>query len=247
MLFTFDDGPGGTLTENVLATLKAHDVRAVFFLVGTRVRLGTRARVPAIVDRILAEGHAIGNHTTSHKDLCLRENAALIASEIDSAASAITAVAGMNMVLFRAPFGVRCPQLEDALATRGVHHMHWDIDPQEWRTQDAAYTQAVITGKIGRMHDDERVVILGHDTNPTTVTALPVILEWIRAENVRRKAAGRKTIRILGPSEIASEQLAAPLRSILASIELGAGVAELEQRFVAPLTAPRAQAGVPSH
>lgn len=245
VLFTFDDGPG-KLTENVLDTLDAHGVKAVFFLIGRSIRNGSRARVAAVVDRMIAEGHVVGNHTESHRDLCLRGNHAVIGDEIDESARQIADVARMKVILFRAPYGARCPQLEAALGARGIKNFHWDVDPQEWRTQDTARTQATITGAIGKLRDDQRAVVLAHDINPTTAAALPVILEWIRAENARRVAAGRKPIRVLSPSDIAAEQLAAPLRSWLVSAELGAGLPQLERRLVEPLTAPRAQAGVPS-
>ena len=246
VLFTFDDGPNGASTVSVLDTLRAHGVKAVFFMIGRNVRGGSPARNAALIERIVAEGHVVGNHTDNHRDLCLRANAARIGDEIDQAARQISAAARMNPVYFRAPYGVRCPKLEEALDARGVRHLHWDVDPQEWRTHDAARMQAVITADIARLRDDERAVILAHDVHATTVTALPVILEWIRAENQRRAATGRQRIRILSPSDVAVEQLAPPVRAWFTAIELGAGLPELAQRLVAPLTSPRAQAGVPS-
>lgn len=57
---TFDDGPDPTFTPKILATLRGHNIRATFFLVGERVR-----RFPALTAQIRDEGHGVGNHSDS--------------------------------------------------------------------------------------------------------------------------------------------------------------------------------------
>lgn len=58
---TFDDGPEEGITEFVLDTLASSGAKATFFCVGSRVE-----EFPALFERILAEGHAVANHTYSH-------------------------------------------------------------------------------------------------------------------------------------------------------------------------------------
>lgn len=58
---TFDDGPTPEVTPWVLGQLRANDARATFFLVGRNAEAH-----PALVERIRAEGHAVGNHTWEH-------------------------------------------------------------------------------------------------------------------------------------------------------------------------------------
>jgi peptidoglycan/xylan/chitin deacetylase (PgdA/CDA1 family) len=58
---TFDDGPTEGVTQWVLDTLKEHNVKATFFCLGKKVEMH-----PEIFERIVAEGHAIGNHSYSH-------------------------------------------------------------------------------------------------------------------------------------------------------------------------------------
>lgn len=55
---TFDDGPDPAFTPKILATLRAHNIRATFFLVGERVR-----QFPALTEQIRNEGHCVGNHS----------------------------------------------------------------------------------------------------------------------------------------------------------------------------------------
>lgn len=58
---TFDDGPIPEVTPFILDTLAEHQIKATFFCVGENID-----KHPAIYDRILAEGHQVGNHTYNH-------------------------------------------------------------------------------------------------------------------------------------------------------------------------------------
>jgi peptidoglycan/xylan/chitin deacetylase (PgdA/CDA1 family) len=206
ILFTFDDGPGGSLTAELLDTLKARGVHAIFFLVGNRIS-GGKARARALIDRMLDEGHSVGNHTQNHRDLCRASQAGKVDKEIDDAQALVERATGMDIVLFRAPFGVRCARLEEALDARHLTHIHWDIDPQEWKTHNTELTRQRIISGIAHLGDGERAVVLSHDIHPETIQAIPAVLTWIDEENARRRAAGRKEIRVLDPAAIALEKV----------------------------------------
>ena len=230
VLFTFDDGPSGALTAEILDVLAERRVHAIFFLVGNRVSGGKataevveacdplgrvrlrgelwKARAQQLIGRMLDEGHAVGNHTQNHRDLCLASQIKNVDKEIDDSQALIEQATAMNIVLFRTPFGVRCARLEEALVARHLEHIHWDVDPQEWKTHNAETTQHRIVAQISRLRDGERAVILAHDIHPETIRAIPAVLNWIDEENNRRRAAGKKEIRIIDPAEIALEKLA---------------------------------------
>jgi peptidoglycan/xylan/chitin deacetylase (PgdA/CDA1 family) len=236
ILFTFDDGPGGTLTAELLDTLAAHHVHAIFFLVGNRIS-GGKARARALIGRMVDEGHAVGNHTQNHRDLCRASQAGKIDKEIDDAQALVEDATGMDIVLFRAPFGVRCARLEEALDARHLAHIHWDIDPQEWKTHSGDLTQRRIISQIARLADDERAVVLAHDIHPETIQAIPAVLAWIGEENARRRAAGKNEIVILDPAAIAGEKLAPGVADAVAEAAGGARdfAPALLRRLVAPL------------
>lgn len=61
LYLSFDDGPTPVITEKVLDILAAHGAKATFFCIGRNAE-----RHPGILQRILDEGHAVGNHTYSH-------------------------------------------------------------------------------------------------------------------------------------------------------------------------------------
>jgi len=208
VLFTFDDGPNPTYTPKILDILAEHHIHAVFFMVGDMVDSRSK-KVPAIVERILREGHVIANHTRSHADLCRLKDPAKAAAEIDDGKASIERMAHVPVVWFRAPFGVRCARPEEQLPERATSHMHWDLDPQEWKTQDAAQTVSYVTRSLARARG--RNVLLMHDIHAVSVKALPEILTWITEENTRRSAAKERPIRIVQAPTLAAEQLPAGL------------------------------------
>lgn len=212
VLFTFDDGPNPTTTPQVLDILAKHDIKAVFFLVGEMVGSQNK-KVPAIVERILRDGHVIANHTQTHKDLC-RVKLDVASKDVDDGKSTIERIAQVPVTWFRLPFGVRCAQVDALLAERGLRHFHWDLDPQEWRHNNADKTVKYVTGELARAHG--RVVLLLHDIKPVTVKALPRILAWIDEENARRAKSRKRKIRVLQAPDLAREQLPAGLTDWLA-------------------------------
>ena len=202
ILFTFDDGPNPNTTPKILDTLREYGVQAVFFNVG---RMLERPEALALVERIIAEGHIIANHTMRHGELCrIKEEEAV--AEIDEGYRVLHQAAAMPIPWFRTPYGARCSRLDAQLAARRVTHFHWDIDPQEWRHGNAKRTIAYLTRVLGQAQGRE--VVLMHDTKQATVKALPAVLQWIREENVRREAEGRRQIRIVPASQYAMETLA---------------------------------------
>lgn len=209
VLFTFDDGPGGEITESVLATLRKHSVQAIFFQVGERITgAGPRMKIHEIEDEILADGHVIGNHTVHHRDLCRKSNEPKIAAEIDENTRILSELVKMPILFFRAPYGVRCPALEEALTRSNLRHVHWDIDAEEWKSHDAVKTQTYIINHIEKLGDGQRAVVLIHDIHKETAAAMPVVLDWIAAENGRRRQSGRHEIKIIGPTDIAFARMA---------------------------------------
>lgn len=209
VVFTFDDGPSPTTTPKVLDILKKHEIKAIFFLVGEMVDTKNK-NVPKILLRMLREGHVLANHTMTHRDLC-RVKEPIGAAEIDDGHAAIMKITGIDPLWFRAPFGVRCERIEGLLDARGIKHLHWDLDPQEWKHNDKQKTIDYVVGRLSRARG--RNVLLLHDIKPVTVQALPEILAWIDAENLRRKGTKRKPIRIVQAPDLAREQFSPGLEA----------------------------------
>jgi peptidoglycan/xylan/chitin deacetylase (PgdA/CDA1 family) len=141
----------------------------------------------------------------SHQDLCHIKDPERAAREIDEGKAVIETAANWHVTWFRTPYGVRCDRVDELLAARGLHHFHWDLDPQEWRHNNKKKALAYVTKQVGRMTG--RNVLLMHDIKKATVDALPEILDFIDAENAARKETRRRRIRIIQSWELAIEQL----------------------------------------
>lgn len=100
IFLTFDDGPKPGITEFVLDQLEQHDQRATFFCVGSNVR-----KYPELAQKIITKGHAIGNHTLTHRNGWKTSNKTYI-EDINSCNDALKPyITGRNLELFRPPYG----------------------------------------------------------------------------------------------------------------------------------------------
>lgn len=211
LIFTFDDGPNPKTTPAVLDALAKHHIHAIFFMVG---EMAAHPQAKAVIERIVREGHIIGNHTMTHQDLCRLKDDDRAAREIDEARQTIEGASGLDLAWFRTPYGVRCERVENMLDARHLVHFHWDLDPQEWKHHNVKKAVDYVEKQVGKMTG--RNVLLMHDIKEVTVEALPQILDWIDEENARRKEAHRRRIRIIQSYELAEERLPAGLLDVLA-------------------------------
>lgn len=208
VIFTFDDGPGLPTTEKVLDILAVHNIKAIFFIVARHFQGNRGTKYQDLTARIVRDGHIIGNHSMSHAKFCGLDDASLDI-EIAGARQLLERAARLPVPWCRVPYGSRCANIEAALIRNGTEHFHWDIDPQEWQGRSAKTTAALVIRKLA--HLEGRAVVLMHDTKPATLQALPVIIDWIYAENAKRKQLGRREIRILSAPDLAAERAAATI------------------------------------
>lgn len=104
--FTFDDGPHSRNTQELLSVLAQEQVQATFFMVGKNVRA-----LPQIVKEVARDGHSVGNHTWSHKNLH-KTGFDGGTQEIMDGFQAIWDVLGYSHPFFRFPFGNRTDDLQ---------------------------------------------------------------------------------------------------------------------------------------
>lgn len=212
LLLTFDDGPHEKHTRLILDALDEHGHQAIFFWTGRRVLAKSRGLQQrlALLDRAVESGHLVGNHTVSHQKLCTVSKAEA-EREIDENALLYEELTDLPMLLFRVPYGARCRRLDKMLEQRDLTHLHWDLDPQEFRHRSADITFKYVVSRLRRLEDGKRAVLLMHDTQPAAAKALPKILDWIERENKKRRAKGRRPIRIITASDWVAEEYELPL------------------------------------
>ena len=129
LALTFDDGPSA-FTDEVLDTLARNQVRATFFVVGSRVR-----HHPGTMERMMREGHVIANHSFSHANMGRRyaDNPQLLLTQIGNTNAAIAPYVRPGQGLyFRAPYGVwRKAHAnflnQDPILQNYVGPIYWDV------------------------------------------------------------------------------------------------------------------------
>ena len=174
---TVDDGPWPETTEQMLDIFKQNDVKATFFGIGKSLESS-----PEIGRRVVAEGHAIGNHTWHHP--YNRMDAATAANEIDRTARLIYETTGVKTTFFRPPGGVLNNGLAKYAKEQNYSVVMWsvtsaDTDP---RAQPEAFVENVLKGAkpgaIVLMHD-------GGGDRSRTVKALPEMIAGLKKEGYR--------------------------------------------------------------
>lgn len=174
---TFDDGPDNRFTPLILDVLKKYDVKATFFLLGTRVHT-----YPDITKRIYREGHAIGNHTYWHPKLT-NSGVQNMIWEIENNEKEIMSVIGIKSDLFRAPYGALDDQLVKQLEKMRYRGIGWSVDSKDWKSLPAEEVKqnvltAIHPGAIILMHS------AGHWTQNLTgtVNALNELIPYLKKE-----------------------------------------------------------------
>lgn len=119
MYLTFDDGPIPESTPFILDTLKEYGAKATFFMVGENV-----SRYPELYQRIVAEGHQVGNHTFSHMG-SLRHSVLAYYNDTERANGLI------HSHLFRPPHGWMLPPAYNLLRRKYTIVM-WDLVTRDY-------------------------------------------------------------------------------------------------------------------
>lgn len=123
---TFDDGPHPRYTPQILDILAEYGVEATFFAVGANVEA-----YPKITQRVLLEGHEIGNHTYHHYHTVNKEGSVL-AGDILACSEVIQKYTGEEVHLFRPPEGVFNEDIKRLCEERGYTIVMWSVDTRDW-------------------------------------------------------------------------------------------------------------------
>lgn len=172
---TFDDGPDERFTPPILDVLKKHDVKATFFLLGSRIM-----KYPHVAKRIVEEDHSIGSHTYWHPDLT-KTGVDNLVWEIEENEKEIELATKTKTNLFRAPYGAMNESLVEKLGEMDYRGIGWSVDSEDWRNLSAEKVKKNILadvhpGAIILMHS------AGHWTQDLTgtVDALDEVIPMLK-------------------------------------------------------------------
>lgn len=163
LFLTFDDGPHPEITPWVLDQLAAFDAKATFFLIGQHAK-----QYPELVQRILDEGHAIGNHTYSHAN-------GWDVANTEYWRNVLACNPHYNTTLFRPPYGKIRRSQAKALRKRYKIVM-WDV--LSWDFQEDITPEQCLSNVAD--HAEKGSIVVFHDSEkayPNMSYALPKVLE----------------------------------------------------------------------
>ena len=175
---TFDDGPSRH-TGHLLDMLRDYGIPATFFLLG-----GNAERNPAMVRRIVKEGHEVGNHSWSHPNL--RTLAPEDQEQEISATDAVLRALGASPSYLRPPYGNFDAHTLDIAHRLGVDVILWSMDSHDWKRLPQDYAKLRSTRGTQYENGDLRGIFLFHDTHKNTVDDLPRIIANLLAGGCRR-------------------------------------------------------------
>lgn len=141
---TFDGGWSDSSAVEILDVLKKKEITTTFFLAGSFIQ-----KFPDLVQRIVADGHEVGNHTLTHLHLTTysedrkHETAEgmsfdILKHELEETARLFKSVTGMNMIPYwRAPYGEINEDILSWATKIGYQHVHWTVDYKAKRSMDS--------------------------------------------------------------------------------------------------------------
>lgn len=169
---TFDDGPSGSITAELLEGLQQRNAKATFFLCGYRMK-----EYPGAVEKILADGHEIGCHGFSHKNMQMLSHRDIAGEIMDMEA---LLPEGTAVHFLRPPGGCCGENVMQVAAARGMPILEWSVDPRDWETGDMeTVVQRILT------HVKDGDVILMHDMSQSSVAAALRVVDVLQQRGYR--------------------------------------------------------------
>lgn len=195
VVLTFDDGPLPGTTPQVLKALADQCVKASFFVVGQNA-----AAHPALMKRILAEGHTLAHHSMTHPmtlaDIPYDKAVANIEAGFAADDKAAYGHAGSKprVAFFRFPGFGSSPELLAYLDKRGVGVFGADLWASDWEPMTPEVELKLV---MERLEHAGRGIILFHDTRAQTAKMMPAFLAAL-------KQHGYSVVHVVPTGEVAA-------------------------------------------
>jgi len=169
---TFDDGPT-EFTPKFLDILKENDVKATFFCIGKQIE-----KYPETFQRIIAEGHTIGNHTLSHSNNTGFLSTSKMVEEIEKCDEVMLKIGNLKTNLYRPPFGVTNPSIAKAIKRTHKKSIGWNVRSLDTITEDEKKIYQKTTKGLKKGS-----IVLLHDTSEKTYHVLVDLLVFLKNKN----------------------------------------------------------------
>ena len=173
---SFDAAWGNEDTAEILEILEEYDVQVTFFMTG-----GWMEDYPEDVKLIQAAGHDLGNHSESHKNMSTL-NAAQIREELEIPHQKIQELTGVEMDLFRPPYGDYDNEVVNTARQCGYYTVQWDVDSLDWKDYGV---DSIVETVVNHKNLQNGSIILMHNGAKYTAQALPLVIQGLRDQGYR--------------------------------------------------------------
>lgn len=173
LYLTFDAGYENGYTEKILDVLKEHNVSAAFFLVGNYIQTS-----PQLVNRMVEEGHLVGNHTYSHPDMSEISTKEAFSDELQKLEAEYKKVTGKEMKrYYRPPQGKYSEANLKMAKEMGYKTIFWSLAYVDWYESDQPTKEEALDKLVSRIHPG--AIVLLHSTSKTNAEVLDELLtKW---------------------------------------------------------------------
>ncbi len=161
---SFDAAAGAEDTDQLIEILGKHNVKGTFFLCGCWIR-----NHPEAVKKLYEAGHEIANHGNTHADMIKMDEAGM-EKEIMDTHEEIKKLLGIEMTLFRPPYGSYNDQVIQTTRRLGYEAVQWDVDSLDWKEQglepmirQVLDNKNLRNGSIMLFHNDAKYTAAGLD------------------------------------------------------------------------------------
>lgn len=173
ILLTFDDGPDVNITPQILDLLAKHNIKAVFFILGKQAQ-----RYPNIVQRIVADGHYLGNHSFAHKTAD-EIGFQAYANDIKQCQTILKPFIAATPTLFRPPQGKLSLSAWSAIQCNRMQTILWSIESGEWGQYSHQSIDQMLVRLVSEIQPHD--IVLMHDNSSKVLLLLekllPILIE----------------------------------------------------------------------
>lgn len=177
IIITFDQGYENGYTAKILDTLKEKGVSAIFFLTGDYAK-----KEEALVKRMIAEGHTLGNHGMTHASLPSL-SAEKAADEIMSLHNYVLNNYGYEMQYFRFPCGEYSEAALETVQKCGYKSLFWSFAYVDWKTDSQPDPAEGFNKLSASAHSGE--ILLLHSVSATNAEILGAVIDSFREQGFK--------------------------------------------------------------
>lgn len=170
---SFDAAWGNEDTAEILSILEKNDVKATFFMTG-----GWVDNYPEDVKAIAAAGHTLGNHSQNHKNMS-QLSVEECKDELMQVHNTVKELTGIEMDLFRPPYGDYDDEVVDTAYEIGYYPIQWSVDSLDWKNYGI---QSIVDTVVNHKAMGNGAIVLMHNGAKYTAKALQQVIDGLREQ-----------------------------------------------------------------